>query len=82
MSSWFDRQLSNHNVQLAAVAAVTAVTVAGAIYGTQAIRQKEKMEELKASIPALSDDNKAALVTIHHRFCLVSTSSDRISEAQ
>lgn len=65
MVSWFDRQLSNHNVQLAAVAAVSAVTVAGAIFGTQAIQRKEKVEELKASIPALSDDHRAALVSIH-----------------
>ena len=65
MSDWFSRQASNHHVQLAAVAIVSGVTVAGAIIGTQAIRRKERIEELKASIPELSEDHKADLVILH-----------------
>ena len=60
--SWFDRQASNHNFQLVAVALISGITVAGAIYGTQAIQRKERVEELKASIPELSEDHKADLV--------------------
>ena len=62
MSSWFDRHASNHNVQLAAVALISGITVASAIYGTQAIRRKERVEELKASIPELSEVHKTVLV--------------------
>lgn len=62
MSFWFDRHASNHNVQLAAVALVSGITVASVIYGTQAIRRKERIDELKASIPELSEDHKTVLV--------------------
>ena len=62
MSSWLERQSSNHHVQLAATAILSGAVVAGAIFGTQAIRRKEAVEELKASIPELSDDHKADLV--------------------
>lgn len=49
-------------MQLAAVALISGITVAGAIYGTQAIRRKERVDELKASIPDLSEDHKTVLV--------------------
>ena len=62
MSDWLSRQASNHNVQLAAIALVSGVTVAGAIFTTQAIRRKERVEELKASIPELSENHRADLV--------------------
>ena len=64
MSSWFDRQASNHQVQLAAVALLSGFTVAGTIFGVQAVRRKERIDELKASIPELSDDHRADLVLL------------------
>lgn len=62
MASWIDQQFSSHRVQLAAAAVLSGVAVAGAIYGTQAVRRKEAVEELKASIPDLSEDHRAELV--------------------
>lgn len=62
MASWFDRQFANHTVQLAAVALMSGVAVAGTIYGTQAIRRKERVDELKASIPELNETHHATMV--------------------
>ncbi|KAL9028847.1 MAG: hypothetical protein Q9196_002834 [Gyalolechia fulgens] len=63
MSSWFERQLSSHQVQLAATALVSGITVAGLIYGGQAIRRKVAVEELKASIPPLDAEHQAQRLT-------------------
>ncbi|KAL9002182.1 MAG: hypothetical protein Q9188_004878 [Gyalolechia gomerana] len=63
MSSWFERQLSAHQVQLAATAFVSGITVAGLIYGGQAIRRKVAVEELKASIPPLDVEHQAQRLT-------------------
>lgn len=63
MSSWFERQASSHQVQLAAVAILSGVAVAGTIYGAQAIRRKERIDELKASIPELNESHHADLVS-------------------
>ncbi|KAG8525796.1 uncharacterized protein KY384_000556 [Bacidia gigantensis] len=60
--SWIDRHASNHNVQLAAVALISGIAVAGTIFSVQAIRRKERIDELKASIPELSEDHKADLL--------------------
>lgn len=62
MTSWFERQASSHHVQLAAAAVLSGVTVAGLIYGTQAIRRKEAVQELKASIPELNEIHHADMV--------------------
>ena len=62
MTSWFDRLASSHHVQLAATAVFSGLTVAGLIYGTQAIRRKEAVHELKASIPELDETHHADLV--------------------
>ena len=59
MSSWLERQLSSHQVQLAATALLSGAAVAGLIYGSQAIRRKTAVEELKASIPELNDSHQA-----------------------
>ncbi len=64
MASWLDQQFSSHRVQLAAAALISGAAVAGAIYGTQAVRRKEAVEELKASIPDLSEDHRAELVGV------------------
>ncbi|KAL8786181.1 MAG: hypothetical protein Q9213_002951 [Squamulea squamosa] len=63
MSSWFERQLSSHQFQLAATALVSGVTVAGLIYGGQAIRRKVAVEDLKASIPPESEEHQAQRLT-------------------
>ncbi|KAL8704114.1 MAG: hypothetical protein Q9201_002728 [Fulgogasparrea decipioides] len=63
MSSWFERQLSSHQVQLAATALVSGITVAGLIYGGQAIRRRVAVEQLKASIPPLDEEHQAQRLT-------------------
>ena len=62
MASWLDRQFSSHHVQLAAAAVLSGAAVAATIYGTQAIRRKERVEELKASIPELNEKHHAEMV--------------------
>lgn len=63
MSSWLERQASSHHVQLAATALFSGVAVAGLIYGSQAIRRRAAVDELKASIPELSESHHADLVS-------------------
>ena len=62
MSSWLERQASNHQVQLAATAVLSGIAVAGIIYGTQTARRKVAVDELKASIPELSESHHAQTV--------------------
>ncbi len=62
MSSWFERQASSHQVQLAATAVLSGVAVAGIIYGSQAVRRKVAVDELKASIPELNETHHAERV--------------------
>ena len=62
MTSWLERQASSHHVQLAAAAVFSGVTVAGLIYGIQAIRRNEAVQELKASIPELNENHHADMV--------------------
>lgn len=63
MSSWLERQASSYHVQLTATAVLSGLTVAGLIYGSQAIRRKAAVDELKASIPNLSESHHADLVS-------------------
>ncbi|KAL8744354.1 MAG: hypothetical protein Q9190_003387 [Brigantiaea leucoxantha] len=60
--SWFERQLASHQVQLAATAVISGITVAGIIYGGQAIKRRVRVEELKASIPELNEQHHAEQV--------------------
>lgn len=62
MSSWFERHISSHQVQLAATALLSGATVAGLIYGGQAIRRRVAVEQLKASIPPIDDEHQAQRV--------------------
>ena len=66
MASWLDRQFASHRVQLAATAVLSGAAVAATIYGAQAIRRKERVEELKASIPELDEKHHAEMV-LHTR---------------
>ena len=62
MSSWFERQFSFHQFQLATTAVVSGITVAGLIYGGQAIRRRVAVEDLKASIPPLDEEHHSQRV--------------------
>ncbi len=65
MYTWLGRQFSSHQVQLAAAAIISGIAVTGTIYGVQTIQRKEAVEELKASIPDLSEDHRAELVGLY-----------------
>ena len=62
MTTWLERQASNRYVQFGAVALISGATVAATIYGVQTVRRKERIDELKASIPELSENHRADLV--------------------
>ena len=62
MASWLERQASSHQVQLGLVAVCSGLAVAGTILGAQAIRKEKRVEELKASIPELSESHHADMV--------------------
>lgn len=81
MTSWFERQASSHHVQLAAAAVLSGMTVAGIIYGTQAIRRKEAVQDLKASIPELDDTHHAAMVRLDFTMSANGIYAHRLSEA-
>lgn len=71
MAAWIERQASSHHVQLVATAVLSGAAIAGLIYGSQAVRRKAAVDELKASIPSLDDSHHADLVgstnlLLHH----------------
>jgi hypothetical protein len=51
MSSWLQRAASSTQAQFAATALVSGAVVAGAIFGYQAAKRQERVEDLKGSIP-------------------------------
>lgn len=81
MTSWLERQASSHHVQLAAAAVLSGVTVAGLIYGTQAVRRKEAVQELKASIPELNETHHADMVRLEFTCRAEGIHAHRLSEA-
>ena len=81
MTSWFERQASSHHVQLVAAAVLSGVTVAGLIYGTQAIRRNEAVQELKASIPELNENHHADMVRLDSMIRANGIYAHRLSEA-
>ena len=58
MSQWLQNQASSHKVQLAATAVASGLVVAGAIFGAQALRRQVIIEDIKASIPDIDEDQK------------------------
>lgn len=62
MSSWVSRSVSNHNAQLVATAVVSGALVSSVILTYQTIRRKQRVDNLKASIPSLSDEHPATRV--------------------
>jgi tRNA threonylcarbamoyladenosine dehydratase len=64
MTSWLQRQASSRQTQITATAVISGAVVAGAILGFQAIRRREAVEELKASIPELNENHHAEQVGV------------------
>jgi hypothetical protein len=62
MSSWLQRQIGQQQAQLAVTAVVSGAAVAGAIFGYQALRRKEAVQHLKASIPPIDEKYHAEKV--------------------
>ena len=62
MSSWIQRHAGSQQTQLAATAVLSGAAVAGAIFGYQALKRKEAVKELKASIPSIDDKHIAGKV--------------------
>lgn len=62
MSSWLHRHAESHQTQLVATAVLSGLAVAGAILGFQALRRKEAVVELKASIPTINEKHHAEKV--------------------
>ncbi|KAL2003865.1 hypothetical protein VTN02DRAFT_1887 [Thermoascus thermophilus] len=63
MSSWLQRQAGSQQAQLAATAVLSGAAVAGAILGFQSMRRREKVKELKASIPEINERHHAEKLT-------------------
>jgi hypothetical protein len=58
MASWIGRITGSREAQLATTAVVSGVVVAGAIFGYQSVRRRERVGELKADIPELNDHSQ------------------------
>ncbi|EAW12765.1 tRNA threonylcarbamoyladenosine dehydratase [Aspergillus clavatus NRRL 1] len=63
MSSWLQRHVGSQQSQLAATAVISGAAVAGAILGYQALRRKEAVDYLKASIPPIDERHHAEKLT-------------------
>ncbi|KAI9762024.1 MAG: hypothetical protein M4579_000660 [Chaenotheca gracillima] len=61
--SWLSRTASSHQGQIAATAVISGVLVASTILGFQHLRRQERVDDLKRSIPDLSPDHSAAVLT-------------------
>ena len=64
MSSWVEKQLSSHRLQLAATAILSGLAIAGLIYGSQAIRRQVVIDELKETIPNIDEEHDAEKVCL------------------
>lgn len=62
MSSWLQRQLGSQQAQFTATAVLSGAAVAGTILGYQALKRREAVEELKSSIPPISEKHHAEKV--------------------
>ncbi|KAL4877529.1 hypothetical protein BJY04DRAFT_198216 [Aspergillus karnatakaensis] len=59
MASWIQRQNNSHQAQLAATAVLSGAAVAGAIFGFQKFRRRERVKRLKDSIPEINEQHHA-----------------------
>ena len=64
MSIWLQQQVSSHRVQLAAVAVVSGLAVAGSIFTIQTIRRNLAVEELKAEISNSENNHNVETVNL------------------
>ena len=64
MSQWLERHVSLQHVQLGVAAVLGSITTAGVIFGSIALRRRVATEDLKASIPSLSDKHRAQNVRL------------------
>ncbi|CAG8977270.1 hypothetical protein HYALB_00009368 [Hymenoscyphus albidus] len=62
MASWIEKITGSREAQFAATAVVSGAVVAGAILGSQNVRRRERIGELKADIPDI-DDRKGGHIT-------------------
>lgn len=62
MSSWLSRASSSKELQFGATAVLSGAAVAGAIFGYQALRRQERVEDLKNSIPELGKSHATKVV--------------------
>ena len=62
MSSWVEKQLSSHRLQLVATAILSGVAVTALIFGSQAIRRQVVIDELKETIPNIDEEHDAEKV--------------------
>lgn len=64
MSTWIGQVTSSHRLQLVATAVLSGVLVGGAILGLQAAKQNYRVNDLKDSIPGLSQQHEVTKVSI------------------
>lgn len=62
MSSWFQHHANSPQSQLTATAVISGAAVASALLGYQALRRREAVGSLKASIPDINDKHQAEKV--------------------
>jgi hypothetical protein len=62
MSHWFRFQNYSHQTQLVGAAIIGGLAAVTTVYSIQAIRRNVALEDLKASIPQLSDKHKTQKV--------------------
>ncbi|KAF1812582.1 hypothetical protein P152DRAFT_435843 [Eremomyces bilateralis CBS 781.70] len=63
MSSWISHSVSSHKAQLITTAVVSGAFFSCAILTFQSIRRRQRVEDLKASIPSISDEHLATKLT-------------------
>ncbi|KAI9795854.1 MAG: hypothetical protein M1833_006803 [Piccolia ochrophora] len=63
MSSWLSRTVSSRKVQLVVTGVVSGVVVASTIIAYQHARRREKVDDLKSSIPDIGTDHNASQLT-------------------
>jgi hypothetical protein len=59
MSQWLERHVSLQRIEIASTAVLASIATAAVIFGSFALRQRIATEDLKASIPSLSDKHHA-----------------------
>ena len=62
MSQWLEAQNYSHRTQLIGAAIIGGITAATTIYSLKVIRQNIALEDLKASIPQLTDKHQSQQV--------------------